>query len=75
MIARTGADAAHRLNVTPSKNRLRYTNKHICPRPLCGAPPWTSTRRPAAPFGNIAITWIGTDALHHPNAAVVSVQG
>lgn len=72
VLAWTGTDAAHRLNVMTSSDGLQYGNKHILSE--------TSLWRPAvafidtgrgAPYGTIVLAWTGTDRHHTLNIAFI----
>lgn len=74
VLAWTGTDAAHHLNVMTSTDGLHYSNKHILPE--------TSLWRPAVafidtgrgdPYGTIVIAWTGTDAAHTLNVEFIHV--
>lgn len=76
VIAWTGVDSAHRLNVMTSDDGLHYANKHILPE--------LSLWRPAvafdqagrgAPYGNIAIGWTGVDSAHTLNVEYLALPG
>lgn len=76
IMAWTGTDAAHHLNVMTSTDGLTYTNKHILPE--------VSLWRPAVlfnvsgrgePYGTIIVAWTGTDAAHTLNVEYISVPG
>src|SRR5262249_55738820 len=63
VLAWTGTDANHRLNVETSGDGLRFSGKRILPE--------TSSYRPdvalAAPAGAVAVAWTGTNAGHSLN--------
>lgn len=72
VLAWTGTDTLHHLNVMPSSDGLQYSNKHILPE--------TSLWRPAiafidsargAPYGTIVLAWTGTDTSHTLNIAFI----
>jgi hypothetical protein len=63
VLAWTGTDAGHHLNVETSGDGLHFSGKRILPE--------TSPYRPdvalAAPAGAVALAWTGTDANHSLN--------
>jgi hypothetical protein len=72
VVAWTGTDAAHHLNLLTSTDGLHYSNKHILPE--------TSLWRPAVEFiqsmrtgyGTIVLAWTGTDQAHTLNLELIS---
>ncbi len=73
VIAWTGTDAQHHINLMTSADGLHYSNKRILPE--------TSLWRPAityfaslrgAPYGAILLAWTGTDARHSLNFESIS---
>jgi hypothetical protein len=73
VLAWTGTDASHHLNIMTSTDGLHYSNKHILPE--------TSLWRPAVlfivsgralPYGTIALAWTGTDPGHTLNLEFIS---
>ncbi len=73
IIAWTGVDAQHHINLMTSVDGLHYSNKRILPE--------TSLWRPAvtyfaslrgAPYGAILLAWTGTDAHHTLNFESIS---
>lgn len=73
VLAWTGTDASHHLNLLISSDGLHYTNKMILPE--------TSLWRPAlafidsgrgAPYGTIVLAWTGTDSGHTLNVEFIS---
>jgi hypothetical protein len=73
VLAWTGTDGSHHLNIMTSTDGLHYTNKHILPE--------TSLWRPAVlfivsgralPYGTIVLAWTGTDASHTLNLEFIS---
>lgn len=73
VLAWTGTDALHHLNIMTSTDGLNYSNKHILPE--------TSLWRPAIlfivggrglPYGTIALAWTGTDPAHTLNLELIS---
>lgn len=73
VLAWTGTDTFHHLNLLASDDGLHYANKLILPE--------TSLWRPAlafidsgrgAPYGTIALAWTGTDAAHTLNLEFIS---
>jgi hypothetical protein len=73
VLAWTGTDASHHLNIMTSTDGLHYGNKHILPE--------TSLWRPAVlfivsgralPYGTIALAWTGTDPDHTLNLELIS---
>jgi hypothetical protein len=74
VLAWTGTDAAHHLNIMTSSDGLHYGNKHILPE--------TSLWRPAvafidtgrgAPYGTIVLAWTGTDSHHTLNVEFIQM--
>jgi hypothetical protein len=73
VLAWTGTDAAHHLNLLTSQDGLHYANKRILPE--------TSLWRPAvafidsgrgAPYGTIVLAWTGTDQAHTLNLEFIA---
>lgn len=73
IIAWTGTDPNHLLNIMTSSDGLHYSNKHILPE--------NSLWRPAvayidsgrgAPYGTIVLAWTGTDPNHTLNVEFIS---
>ena len=73
ILAWTGTDTAHRLNLLTSNDGLHYDNKHTLPE--------TSLWRPGvafdqagrgAPYGQIAVAWTGTDSAHTLNVEYIA---
>jgi hypothetical protein len=73
VLAWTGTDAAHHLNLLTSQDGLHYANKLVLPE--------TSLWRPAvafidsgrgAPYGTIVLAWTGTDDAHTLNLELVA---
>jgi hypothetical protein len=73
ILAWTGTDTAHRLNLLTSNDGLHYANKHTLPE--------TSLWRPGvafdqggrgAPYGQIAVAWTGTDSAHTLNVEYIA---
>lgn len=73
VLAWTGTDPAHHLNLMTSSDGLHYGNKHILPE--------TSLWRPAVtfiesmrggPYGTIVLAWTGTDPAHTLNLEFIS---
>lgn len=73
VLAWTGTDAYHHLNLMTSSDGLQYGNKHILPE--------TSLWRPAvayidsgrgAPYGTLVLAWTGTDTHHTLNVELIS---
>jgi hypothetical protein len=73
VLAWTGTDGSHHLNLMTSTDGLHYGNKHILPE--------TSLWRPAVlfivsgralPYGTIALAWTGTDPSHTLNLEFIS---
>ena len=73
ILAWTGTDNAHRLNLLTSNDGLHYSNKHTLPE--------TSRWRPGvafdqagrgAPYGQIAVAWTGTDSAHTLNVEYIA---
>jgi len=76
VLAWTGTDAAHHLNLLTSADGLHYSAKVILPE--------TSLWRPAlafidsgrgAPYGTIVLAWTGTDSAHTLNMEFISLPG
>lgn len=76
VLAWTGTDAAHHLNLMTSTDGLHYGNKHILPE--------MSLWRPAVsfigsargdPYGTIVLAWTGTDPGRTLNVEYISVPG
>lgn len=76
VLAWTGTDSLHRLNIMTSSDGLRYSNKHILPE--------LSLWRPAvafidsgrgAPYGTIVLAWTGTDVNHTLNIEFIKMPG
>lgn len=74
VLAWTGTDPAHHLNLLTSSDGLHYGNKHILPE--------TSLWRPAVtfiesmrggPYGTIVLAWTGTDPSHTLNIEFISL--
>ncbi|HEX8731411.1 MAG TPA: hypothetical protein VF725_05065 [Ktedonobacterales bacterium] len=75
IIAWTGTDAQHHLNLMTSSDGLHYSNKHILPE--------MSLWRPAIAFigslrtvpfeGTLVLAWTGTDAHHTVNLEMISM--
>jgi hypothetical protein len=69
VLAWTGTDASHHLNVETSGDGLHFSGKRILPE--------TSPYRPdvalAAPAGAVAVAWTGTDANHSLNLMPIEV--
>ena len=74
VLAWTGTDRLHHLNIMTSSDGLRYSNKHILPE--------LSLWRPAvafidsargAPNGTIVLAWTGTDANHSLNVEFIKI--
>lgn len=74
VLAWTGTDAAHHLNIMTSSDGLHYSNKHILPE--------TSLWRPALtfldsgrgePYGTIVVAWAGVDRAHTLNIEYIKV--
>jgi hypothetical protein len=74
VIAWTGTDPSHSLNLMTSTDGLHYTNKHTLPE--------TSLWRPAiafidsartGPYGTIILAWTGTDPAHTLNIEFISL--
>jgi hypothetical protein len=73
ILAWTGTDTTHRLNLLTSNDGLHYANKHTLPE--------TSLWRPGiafdqagrgVPYGQIAVAWTGTDSAHTLNVAYIA---
>lgn len=73
VLAWTGTDTAHHLNVLTSSDGLHYGNRHILPE--------TSLWRPAvafidsgrgSPYGTIVIAWTGVDPAHTLNVEFIA---
>ncbi len=76
VLAWTGTDYYHHLNVMTSSDGLHYGNKHILPE--------TSLWRPAlafidtgrgSPYDTIVLAWTGTDPNHTLNVEFISMPG
>ena len=65
VIAWTGTDAAHHLNVETSKDGIHFGNKLILRETSAFRPDVTQMGEPAG--GNITVAWTGTDANHSLN--------
>ena len=76
VIAWTGTDTQHHLNIMTSADGLHYTNKHILP--------FTSLWRPAVvfnvsergePYGNIIVAWTAPTTPHVLKVTYISMPG
>lgn len=65
VIAWTGTDSAHHLNVMTSKDGLHFDNKRILNQTSPFRPDVTQQSGPAG--GNITVAWTGTDPNHSLN--------
>jgi len=73
VLAWTGTDGGHHLNIMTSTDGLHYSNKHVLPE--------TSLWRPAVmflvggralPYGTIVLAWTGSDPAHTLNLELIS---
>jgi hypothetical protein len=76
VLAWTGTDSAHHLNLLISSDGLHYGNKVILPetslwRPALG---FIDTGR-GAPYGTILLAWTGTDPAHTLNLEQINMPG
>jgi hypothetical protein len=73
VLAWTGTDTIHHLNIMTSTDGLYYSNKHILPETSLWRPAVlfiTSGR--ALPYGTIVVAWTGTDRAHTLNLELIS---
>lgn len=72
VMAWTGTDANHHLNVMTSNDGLHYANKHILPELSFWRPAvaFIDTGR-GAPYGTIVLAWTGTDPEHTLNVEFI----
>jgi hypothetical protein len=76
VLAWTGTDPAHHLNVMTSTDGLHYSNKVVLPemslwRPALG---FIDSGR-GAPYGTILLAWTGTDPAHTLNLEFIQMPG
>lgn len=76
VLAWTGTDTAHHLNVMTSNDGLHYGNKHILPELSLWRPAvaFISSAR-GDPYGTIVLAWMGMDSGHTLNVEYISVPG
>ncbi len=72
LLAWTGTDANHHLNIMTSSDGLHYGNKHILPETSLWRPAvaWIDSG-PGAPYGTIVLAWAGTDSNHTLNVEFI----
>lgn len=72
VLAWTGTDTTHHLNIMTSSDGLHYGNKHILPETSLWRPAvaWIDSGR-GAPYGTIVLAWTGTDSHHTLNVEFI----
>ena len=72
VLAWTGTDKLHHLNIMTSSDGLRYSNKHILPELSLWRPAvaFIDTGR-GEPYGTIVLAWTGTDPNHTLNVEFI----
>jgi hypothetical protein len=73
ILAWTGTDSAHRLNLLTSTDGLHYADKRILPETSLWRPGVTFDQGDrGAPYGQIAVAWTGADSAHTLNVEYVA---
>jgi hypothetical protein len=73
ILAWTGTDTAHRLNLLTSNDGLHYSDKHTLPETSLWRPGVTFDQGGrGAPYGQIAVAWTGTDSAHTLNVEYIA---
>jgi hypothetical protein len=74
ILAWTGTDKAHHLNLLTSNDGLHYANKHILPEMSLWRPGVAFDQGGrGAPYGQIAMAWTGSDSAHTLNVEYIAM--